>query len=360
MELQTIWGWQPALYLFLGGMGAGAFVAAAYLFLKNPERHRRVVAIASWAAVGCLVVGLLCLLSELTAPARGLLLWQSFSNFTSWMTFGAWIVVAALVCIGIIALLTTEAIARALESFWPGFAKLRFAVGKVFAALGLICSLGVAVYTGLLLMSAPGVPLWNTWLLPCLFTVSALDTGVALVEVISMANRRVAPLEDSACRVLERAVVVLVISEICVLIAFFALAFTGGVGAFGNASVDTVGAESAELLVLGGLAPWFWGLVFAAGLVCPLIAAIAGLASHHSSPSAAAAEPSPSVAGPGGLDGGAIAASSSGGALPWVGALGAIAGGCALRFLVVMAGLHADPVADATAQLFQAMVQRLG
>ena len=33
MELQTIWSWQPALYLFLGGMGAGAFVMAAVLFL---------------------------------------------------------------------------------------------------------------------------------------------------------------------------------------------------------------------------------------------------------------------------------------------------------------------------------------
>ena len=31
MELQTIWSWQPALYLFLGGMGAGAFVMAAVL-----------------------------------------------------------------------------------------------------------------------------------------------------------------------------------------------------------------------------------------------------------------------------------------------------------------------------------------
>ena len=26
--MQTIWGWQPALYLFLGGVGAGALIAA--------------------------------------------------------------------------------------------------------------------------------------------------------------------------------------------------------------------------------------------------------------------------------------------------------------------------------------------
>ena len=38
--LQTIWGWQPALYLFLGGMGAGTFVMAAVLFFIS--------AVGSW------------------------------------------------------------------------------------------------------------------------------------------------------------------------------------------------------------------------------------------------------------------------------------------------------------------------
>ena len=47
------------------------------------------------AAVVCLIAGLLLLLSELINPVRGMMMWQSFSNFTSWMTFGAWIVFAA-------------------------------------------------------------------------------------------------------------------------------------------------------------------------------------------------------------------------------------------------------------------------
>ena len=29
IELQTVWGWQPALYLFLGGMGGLALMSAA-------------------------------------------------------------------------------------------------------------------------------------------------------------------------------------------------------------------------------------------------------------------------------------------------------------------------------------------
>ena len=54
MELQTIWSWQPALYLFLGGMGAGAFVMAAVLFLIDRTRHRLIVCVSMWAALASL------------------------------------------------------------------------------------------------------------------------------------------------------------------------------------------------------------------------------------------------------------------------------------------------------------------
>ena len=90
MELQSVWGWQPALYLFLGGMGAGAFIMAAILYLKDRERNARIVCVSMWAAAISLIVGLLLLLMELVTPVRGLLMWQSFSHFTSWMTYGAW------------------------------------------------------------------------------------------------------------------------------------------------------------------------------------------------------------------------------------------------------------------------------
>lgn len=67
-ELQLIWGWQPALYLFLGGVGAGAFLAAGILVFMDRERHRTIAGASMWAAIACLGVGLLLLLSELTNP----------------------------------------------------------------------------------------------------------------------------------------------------------------------------------------------------------------------------------------------------------------------------------------------------
>ena len=33
VELQTTWGWLPAIYLFLGGLGAGAFLTVSILRL---------------------------------------------------------------------------------------------------------------------------------------------------------------------------------------------------------------------------------------------------------------------------------------------------------------------------------------
>ena len=218
-ELQFVWGWQPALYLFLGGVGAGAFLAAGVLFLTDREHNRAAIAASLWAAPVCLGVGLLLLLSELTAPARGLLLWQSFSNQTSWMAFGAWAALLALVFFALTAIVVTRPIEAAIERKWPGFATKKRRIATVLTVIGMVLALCVAVYTGMLLMAVPAVPLWDTPLLPCLFTVSALDTGVALVEIVAASPKRAA-LSAKTHRLLETSVVVLVVLEVAVLAAF--------------------------------------------------------------------------------------------------------------------------------------------
>lgn len=79
MELQTIWSWQPALYLFLGGMGAarrdGGGAVPDRPDASSPDRVRVDVGCASQPCGG-----LLLLLSELVTPLRGLLMWQSFGH----------------------------------------------------------------------------------------------------------------------------------------------------------------------------------------------------------------------------------------------------------------------------------------
>ncbi|WP_302963182.1 NrfD/PsrC family molybdoenzyme membrane anchor subunit [uncultured Adlercreutzia sp.] len=333
--LELVWGWQPAAYLFLGGLGAGAFATAAVLFLHDREKARRALNMAMWAALGCLGLGLLFLVTELVFPLRGVLLWQSFSHFTSWMTFGAWVAFAAMAVFFACAVLTCpqvqklvdgrrNATADQLKDGGEAAKSLSDRVARplyqskavtVLMAVGLVLALGVAAYTGMLLMSAPGVPLWNSPFLPCLFTVSALDTGVALVELLVIATRE--PVGKKAHRGLEIAVVALVLLEAIALAALLTSALNGS-GAAGAAS-----AAAATLLLQGGFAPWFWLVFVGLGLVFPLAAAIAGLAASNIFMRKVTV----------------------------VGAAGALVGGCALRFLVVFAGMHADYLAYAVALL---------
>lgn len=324
MVLQSIWGWQPALYLFLGGMGAGAFIMAAVLYLIDQERHAKIVCVSMWASAIGLGLGLLLLLSELTQPARGLLMWQSFSHFTSWMTYGAWGAFAAIAVFGLSAVLAVDKVGKRCTS--EKQAKHFVCVRKVLAVVGIALGLFVAVYTGMLLMMAPGVPLWNTPLLPCLFAVSGIDTGVALVEVIAVLLARKDPLAPRARVLMERIVVFLVVVE-CVVLSAFLLSMASGVGSAAAAA----GAQSAELLTLGSLAPYFWGMVVVCGLVLPLAMAVTGLALHGR---------------------GAERGAKPGYDYPMaIGAVGALIGGCALRFLVLAAGVHAEIVAETVMSL---------
>lgn len=391
--MQTVWGWQPALYLFLGGMGGGCFLTAAILYLKDAAHNKRTVCASMWAATISLAIGLLLLLAELITPARGLMMWQSFSHFTSWMTFGAWGAFAAIVVFGLSAIFATEKV------------KVPASVRRALAIIGIVLGAFVAVYTGMLLMAPASVPFWNTPLLPLLFTVSAFDTGVALVEVMAVVAARKDPLAADAKRFLERCVVVLVVVEMVALAAFLGTALAGG----SDAAAATASA-SAAMLVEGPLAGWFWALLVAVGLALPLVVAIAGLAKggQHGASGATsltvadtAAAPAPSDATAGSKADAAIAPSSQlpdqgsagvddaapvdavadadpaqarvqawahddGGTtdatvagsdsatkatrvsrwFPLVGACGALAGGCALRFLVLAAGVHANLVAS--------------
>lgn len=312
IEFQTVWGWQPALYLFLGGMGAGALVLAGILTLIDRKSNNTTICIAQWSAAACMAVGLLLLLSELTNPMRGVMAWESFVNPASWMTWGAWGVLAAIVIAVIAALCTMRTTAAGIAALFKSFKKARPTVCKALAVIGIIFGLFVAVYTGILLMSAPGIPFWNTPLLPLLFTISGLDTGAALVEIIALVVRKRERMTERCSELLEKAIIVMVVLEAVVLAAFLLTA--GGEGAAGEAAAASVAAITA-----GSLAPWFWCLVVLCGLAAPLAASLLALKAKK------------------GSDTGIIVLS---------GALGALIGGCALRFLVVMAGVHADLVAE--------------
>ncbi|MDR1422599.1 MAG: polysulfide reductase NrfD [Coriobacteriales bacterium] len=329
IEVQTLWEWQIAIYLFLGGLGAGAFITAAVLFFATPKAlsiagKERPLCVTAWVSTACLVIGLLLLLSDLIQPLRGLMLWQSFSNLGSWMTIGAWLVLATVIVFGITAVCLTATVLPALRE--------KFSVPNgVYALLfgsGAFLGLGVALYTGVLLMAAEGIPFWNTILLPCLFTVSALGTGVALIEIIlALSQGRGEGAEKDGLhwshrvgRYLRVGVIVLVLLETAALFVFVSSAASGS-GA--EASIADAASFSANLLLSGEFAGVFWGLVIVCALILPLAAAMVGF----------------------------IVKGKAGEVSVVIGAVAALAGGCALRFVVLLAGAHAAPVLDAVTKI---------
>ncbi len=315
MGFQAAWGWPAALYLFLGGLGAGSFIAASALLLLRLEGREKAVAATYWLSFASLVGGLTALVFELGRPTRGLLLWRSFVNLSSWMAVGAWGLAISLVMFLAAALLSTEPISNALAWRWSGFANVRERLRDVLAAAGSAFALFVALYTGLLLKGATGVPFWNAQLLPALFAVSALAAGANATALMSVLTGCAREVPRSARMRVAAIMACLAALEGILLLAYLANALNGGGGL--NVAESAACALSARALVSGPYAAEFWILVVATGLAASVALCAASCLL-------------------GGRAGSIVLA---------VGAGCALSGECALRFLVLLAGTRVDYLA---------------
>ncbi len=265
-QLQTTWGWWIAIYLFLGGLGAGAMVTAAVVALATRERFRSTIRFAAWASTIALAVGTACLLFDVGKPFRALVLFRSFVKLNSWMTIGAWLLLAAMLVNGLLALFWTEPVLAWLGKRWGPFQSRRQIWRTILAIIAIPLNLGVAIYTGMLLGALDFRPFWHTLLLPCLFTVSALDTGMGLVTAYATLRERA-----EGVKKLRLGLEIGVIS----LIALEGVALTLFLRAGLHGSLDA--SRSAALLVNGPLSVFFWALVVGVGLGIPLLTCIAQL-----------------------------------------------------------------------------------
>ena len=164
MEYTPIWSGIIACYLFLGGLGGGAFATSAFLAWRHPEAVT-MRKLGHWIAPIVVIVGLVLLMFDAKAGLHNPLRFALLTNFGSVMTWGV-VILAAFVIVALVALimdLKKRRVPMALEI--------------VGAVLG-IC---VAIYTGCLLGVCKTFPLWNNALLPVLFLVSAVSTGMAAV-----------------------------------------------------------------------------------------------------------------------------------------------------------------------------------
>jgi formate-dependent nitrite reductase membrane component NrfD len=166
---------------------------------------------------------------------------------SSWMTRGAWILTAFIVL----------GLAYALPAFglfsWLPWSQASM-FGKVIGFAACLLSLIVPIYPGLLLGVIKSIPLWNTSALPPIFFLSSLDTGIAILVLLSVFLP--AAIDAAGFHLLGTVDIVLIVLLIVAVSAYLEIVRQSGKTA----------AASVRLLKT----PLFIGGVIIAGMIVPL------------------------------------------------------------------------------------------
>jgi len=207
-QIQTEWGWLVAIYLFLGGVGGGAYtIAAANSFLGETLERSTIVGL--WISFPALIIGSLCLVADLGSPSRAIL--AGMKPGTSWIARGFWIISIFMF------LAFAHTVLLLFTDIGAGSGGQRLI--KLIAAAGIVFALGTMAYTGILLGASKGITFWRTGAVPVVFVISALVTGHFAI-MIGMTLFDVDPEIVTALRAMALEAVVLVVFEI-LAIAFF-------------------------------------------------------------------------------------------------------------------------------------------
>jgi formate-dependent nitrite reductase membrane component NrfD len=251
-----VWGWEIPVYLFLGGLVAGMMVISGYFLFSGRWRNTR---------SACFVLpGLSLLLLSLGMAALFLDLehkpfaWRLYTTFEplSPMSWGAWILL--LVYPALIANLLLR-VPPPLRQRVPGLGKLSDQLASEPVALRWIGAMNMiwggllGIYTGVLLSALGARPLWSSALLGPLFLISGLSAAAALVHLIApdVGERELLAKADNGFLITE-----------AVFLALFLI---------GLLSASEAQARAAGLLLGGAFGAFFWVVVVGLGIVLPLV-----------------------------------------------------------------------------------------
>jgi len=245
-----VFGWKVIAYLFLAGVGGGASIIGTAFHLIRPEEE---MAIRGGVILGAplVLLGCLLLLFDLGRPQA------IFRGFTrpnkAWISRGAIILTIFMILGG----------TQFATWIWPfeGLAEypsLHLFLNVVTGIFGIL----TVVYTGLLFDTTRSIPFWSTPILPLLFLVSGISTGIlSLVFLLLM----VGPSNRAAIHLLCQVDAFILVFEALVL--FFYL--------HGMHEV-TAARASVRRVVRGDLSPAFWIGVVLVGLAIPFVIEVFG------------------------------------------------------------------------------------
>lgn len=268
------WNALIVFYLFMAGVSAGAFFASGLATYLGGERYKRISRIGALVAPWPVMLGLGALIFDLTKPLE---FWWLFLTvqYTSPMSIGAWLLTGFTVLALVYFVLWFPRPWRDLvrvpqrrrdwrtPKAWKALDQSQVdRARRVMAAIGAPISIGVGMYTGVLLGAIPARPLWNTPLVAQLFLVSAMSTGAAAVLLIAALLRPRAGHDHlhEERRFLVSFDTMLIVVEIFIVTPFFL-----------HQALNTWSSASSLSLFLGG--PYtlvFWLGFVVLGLLTPL------------------------------------------------------------------------------------------
>ena len=256
-----IWHGEVALYLFLGGLAAGLMVLTGLDRRRDPSGPRSTaMSLLPWAAPLVISSGMLFLLLDLERPGNVFRFYATW-RLSSPMSWGAWILAAVYPVSILFAWSVTPPETRpAWLRRWPatdrlaGLADWGSARIGALALVNVVTGAALGLYTGILLGAFGARPLWNSAIMGPLFLTSGLSTGAAFLLLF--------PLQDGERRRLGRLDSGLLGAELLLLTLWMIGLLSGGEA-----------SRRAAMLLLGG--PYtasFWTLVVTIGLLAPLAA----------------------------------------------------------------------------------------
>ncbi len=237
---QTVWGLPVIIYLFLAGVGAGAYLTSWWNTRQGGQGTLSVV--GRYLAAPLVAVGTLLLVFDLGAGRMHLgRIFGLYSHPESIMSLGTWI-------------LTIFLVLSVIDGYGP---LVRVRRAKWLGALTAVMAVAVAIYTGVLLGVVKAIPLWNTALLPVLFVLSACSTGMAAAFFVALlgGRRNLSDVESFGALHIG-----LVLTEVVVLALLLFFAANG----------PSAAHYSYVLMVSGRYAAAFWYGLVVLGLALPI------------------------------------------------------------------------------------------
>lgn len=231
--------WMIVVYFFLGGLGAGSYLfsVAANYWKKEFKPLARTAAIIAPVSIA---LGLLFLLLDLGQPFRA---WALFINFnpTSVLSWGVWFLN---IFLGL----------SAAYAFYLIIGEDKKA--KKFAYAGVPFAILTAAYTAILLAQSSGRAFWHSSLLPVLFLVGGLISGIAAVLLVSSGRD-----ETKILAKLGKFLAWIILLELGLTLVEFIVLFNGGHD----------GVRIAKHVIGEGYGFLFWVVQIALGAVVPVI-----------------------------------------------------------------------------------------